>query len=65
MKSLKVSRLILLVAATRFLTAAAGCGGSSGDSGGGSSTKINLVAYSTPAEAYAELIPAFQKTADG
>ena len=65
MKSLKVSRLILLVAATVLLTAAAGCGGSSGDSGGGSSTKINLVAYSTPAEAYAELIPAFQKTADG
>ncbi len=65
MKSLKVSRLILLVAATALLTAAAGCGGSSGDSGGGSSTKINLVAYSTPAEAYAELIPAFQKTADG
>ena len=65
MKSLKVSRLILLVAATALLTAAAGCGGSSGDSGGGSSTKINLVAYSTPAEAYAELIPAFQNTADG
>jgi len=65
LKSLKVSRLILLVAATALLTAAAGCGGSSGDSGGGSSTKINLVAYSTPAEAYAELIPAFQKTADG
>jgi sulfate transport system substrate-binding protein len=64
LKSLKVSRLILLVAATALLTAAAGCGGSSGDSGG-SSTKINLVAYSTPAEAYAELIPAFQKTDDG
>jgi sulfate/thiosulfate-binding protein len=45
----------------------AGCGGSSGSSGdgGGSSVKLNLVAYSTPAEAYAQLIPAFQKTAAG
>ena len=28
-------------------------------------TKLNLVAYSTPREAYAKLIPAFQKTAAG
>ena len=27
--------------------------------------EISLVAYSTPKEAYAELIPAFNKTADG
>jgi sulfate/thiosulfate-binding protein len=37
----------------------AACGGS--DSG----TKLSLVAYSTPQEAYEELIPAFQKTAPG
>ena len=45
-----------------------GCGGSSGSvggGGGGPSVKLNLVAYSTPAEAYAQLIPAFQKTAAG
>src|SRR6266545_4188715 len=28
-------------------------------------TKLNLVAYSTPGPAYAELIPAFEKTAAG
>jgi ABC-type sulfate transport system substrate-binding protein len=32
---------------------------------GGGSPKVALVAYSTPREAYAELIPAFQKTAAG
>jgi sulfate/thiosulfate transport system substrate-binding protein len=38
----------------------AACGGSSG---GGD--KVSLVAYSTPKEAYAQLIPAFQKTPAG
>ena len=32
---------------------------------GGGDPKVALVAYSTPREAYAELIPAFQKTAAG
>jgi sulfate/thiosulfate-binding protein len=36
-----------------------------GDSGGGSSSKLSLVAYSTPKEAYEEIIPAFEKTAAG
>jgi len=40
---------------------AAGCGGGSG--GGGD--KLTLVAYSTPREAYEQLIPAFQKTEAG
>jgi sulfate transport system substrate-binding protein len=44
---------------------AVGCGGASEASGGGGGGKITLVAYSTPKEAYAELIPAFQKTAAG
>ena len=35
-----------------------GCGGSSGD-------KLSLVAYSTPQEAYQQLIPAFEKTSAG
>jgi sulfate transport system substrate-binding protein len=42
---------------------AAGCGGGSGGSGGGD--KLTLVAYSTPREAYEQLIPAFQKTDAG
>ncbi len=41
---------------------AAGCGGSGGSGGG---AKLTLVAYSTPREAYEQLIPAFQKTDAG
>jgi sulfate transport system substrate-binding protein len=52
-----------------MLPAASGCGGqssASGDTGGdGSGGKLTLVAYSTPEEAYKELIPAFNKTAEG
>jgi sulfate/thiosulfate transport system substrate-binding protein len=48
---------------------AAGCGGSSTASGGsdgdGKGGQLTLVAYSTPEEAYKELIPAFNKTPDG
>jgi sulfate/thiosulfate transport system substrate-binding protein len=52
-----------LVAALAVLAALgsigiAACGGSSGN-------KLSLVAYSTPQEAYQELIPAFQKTDAG
>ena len=50
----------VLLVATALL--AAGCG-SSGGSGG--SSKLTLVAYSTPREAYEALIPAFQKTDAG
>jgi sulfate/thiosulfate transport system substrate-binding protein len=49
-----------------------GCGGSSSDadsgdsaSGDGGGGKLTLVAYSTPEEAYQELIPAFNKTPEG
>jgi sulfate transport system substrate-binding protein len=41
---------------------AAGCGATGGGGGG---NRLSLVAYSTPREAYAALIPAFQKTAAG
>jgi sulfate/thiosulfate-binding protein len=44
--------------------AAVACGGSSSGAGG-DSQKLTLVAYSTPREAYEEIIPAFQKTAAG
>jgi sulfate transport system substrate-binding protein len=44
---------------------AAACGGSSNDSGGGSGGTLSLIAYSTPQEAYEEIIPAFQKSDGG
>src|SRR6187200_3382672 len=66
-------RLIAPIAAVMAMALLAACGGSSNDSssssGGGSvgsgSTKLTLVAYSTPEEAYKELIPAFEKTSAG
>ncbi len=52
--------------------AAAGCGGSEDTSGGSSgglggegSSRLSLVAYSTPEVVYDEIIPAFRKTAAG
>jgi sulfate transport system substrate-binding protein len=59
-----------LAAALIAAAALAGCGGpangsGNASSGGGNGGKINLVAYSTPQEAYQALIPAFQKTAAG
>jgi sulfate/thiosulfate-binding protein len=42
----------------------AACGSSDSASGGGSS-KLSLVAYSTPKEAYEQVIPAFEKTPAG
>jgi sulfate/thiosulfate transport system substrate-binding protein len=66
------TRLPLLALALAALIAlvAAGCGGSSsdsGDSGGGDGGggNLTLVAYSTPEEAYREIIPAFNKTPEG
>src|SRR5215203_4369157 len=47
--------------AAGMMLLAAGCGGGSGGSGG----KLTLVAYSTPREAYEQLIPGFQKTDAG
>jgi sulfate transport system substrate-binding protein len=59
------SRAILTFIAVAALPVA-GCGGTSeGDSGGGGGGKLALVAYSTPKEAYAEIIPAFKKTDGG
>jgi len=42
-----------------------GAFGSLAACGEGSGTSVALVAYSTPREAYAELIPAFNKTTAG
>jgi sulfate/thiosulfate transport system substrate-binding protein len=61
------SRLAAALALLLLPVVAAGCGGpaegESAASGGGA--KLSLVAYSTPKEAYEELIPAFQKTTKG
>src|SRR5215210_5597268 len=58
---------LALAAATLALTiGVAACGGSDNDSGGdGSGGKLTLVAYSTPQDAYEEIIPAFNKTPEG
>ena len=64
--------IIVALLATAALVAA-GCGGASDETGGdasaassgGGGQELSLVAYSTPQVVYDELIPAFQKTADG
>jgi len=58
-----IGLLFAVAALAATAVAATGCGSSSasGSSGG----KVALVAYSTPQEAYAQLIPAFQKTDAG
>src|SRR6195256_1238932 len=58
----------LAVLAAALVLAACGSSSSSSSSsssGGGGSAKLSLVAYSTPKEAYAAIIPAFEKTAAG
>jgi sulfate transport system substrate-binding protein len=67
--SKRLSRLAAALTLLLLPVVAAGCGGPAEDGSAaaadGSGGKINLVAYSTPKEAYGELIPAFQKTAAG
>jgi sulfate/thiosulfate transport system substrate-binding protein len=58
--------MLIACLAAALTVLAAGCGGSTAASGaGGGGGSIHLVAYSTPADAYAQLISAFTKTADG
>jgi sulfate transport system substrate-binding protein len=58
--------LAALVAAALLALVASGCGNdSSSANGGGGSGKLSLVAYSTPKEAYADIIPAFRRTPAG
>jgi sulfate/thiosulfate-binding protein len=58
----KTLTALLLLALAAVLAA---CGGSDSSAAGGGSTKLSLVAYSTPKEAYDEIIPAFEKTSAG
>jgi sulfate/thiosulfate-binding protein len=62
----RVHRLPVVGALVAML-AISGCGGSSTASSGGdgSGGSLTLVAYSTPEEAFRELIPAFNKTPEG
>jgi sulfate/thiosulfate-binding protein len=61
-----ITRLLPTLLALLALPAVLGaCGSDEETTGGASSAKLSLVAYSTPKEAYEELIPAFQKTAAG
>jgi sulfate/thiosulfate transport system substrate-binding protein len=61
MNSRKLPLILIPAALLLVALVASGCGGSSDASGG----KLSLVAYSTPKEAYAKVIPAFQKTSAG
>src|SRR4051794_30420719 len=66
--SKRLSRLAAALSLLLLPAVAVGCGGpddGAAASGDGSGGKLSLVAYSPPKEAYADLIPAFQKTADG
>jgi sulfate/thiosulfate transport system substrate-binding protein len=67
--SKRLSRLAAALTLLLVPAVVAGCGGPADEgeaaSGDGNGGKINLVAYSTPKEAYGELIPAFQKTTAG
>ena len=56
----KLTRLKVPLALLAAAALAAGCGSASGSSG-----KLSLIAYSTPKEAYAALIPAFERTPAG
>jgi sulfate/thiosulfate transport system substrate-binding protein len=54
--------VVVLLIAALFVSA---CGGPADSADGGASKQLLLVAYSTPKEAYEEIIPAFAKTARG
>ena len=61
-----LKKLSAALAALALAVGIAACGGSDSDSGGdGSGGELTLVAYSTPQEAYEQIIPAFNETPDG
>jgi sulfate/thiosulfate transport system substrate-binding protein len=67
-----VRRTVAALLALGAMAVVAGCGGASDSAGGAdvsgggdAKTTLSLVAYSTPEVVYDEIIPDFQKTADG
>jgi sulfate transport system substrate-binding protein len=63
---LRPTRVAPILFASALMATIVGCGGQSGTGGaGGAASKLTLVAYSTPKEAYSEIIPAFARTPDG
>ena len=66
--SRSLAAAVVALALALLALVAVGCGGQSSASAGGgdgSGGKLTLVAYSTPEEAYKELMPAFNKTPQG
>jgi sulfate/thiosulfate transport system substrate-binding protein len=64
MKLISITLAALAIAVAPLLSACGGTDDAANASGGGES-KLSLVAYSTPREAYEEIIPAFQETEQG
>ena len=60
-----MTRTLLAALLTLVAAVAAACGGTGEEGSDGGGGKLSLVAYSTPKEAYGELVPAFNKTPDG
>jgi sulfate/thiosulfate transport system substrate-binding protein len=60
-----LTRTLLLGLLTLVAAVAAACGGTGEEGSGGGDSKLSLVAYSTPKEAYGKLVPAFNKTSAG
>jgi sulfate/thiosulfate-binding protein len=65
--TMSIKPIGIVFTAAALTLATAGCGGPAeeGASASGGGGRLSLVAYSTPKEAYEELIPAFQKTTEG
>ena len=63
---MRIRHALLAALAALLAAAAAACGGTEeGAAAGGDAGELSLVAYSTPREAYEEIIPAFQETEAG
>jgi sulfate/thiosulfate transport system substrate-binding protein len=63
-----LKKILAALAALTLSVGLAACGGSDSDASGGgdgSGGNLTLVAYSTPQEAYEEIIPAFNQTPEG
>jgi len=60
-----LQQVLAAAAASALVLGVSACGGTSDSSDDGSGGGLTLVAYSTPQEAYEEIIPAFNKTPEG